>query len=62
MTPYVPVVVVLPKADYETLVSTLESIELPAEARQTIGQNGWTDEQILLGRLLSAAAEAIRNP
>lgn len=59
-TVYVPVVAVLPKADYLLLAETLAGIELPADARQIIAHNGWTGEQVLLGRLLSGACEAIR--
>lgn len=58
---YVPVVAELPADDYETLLEWSASVELPAEVRAVLTRNGWSQEQVLLGRLLSADAASVRD-
>jgi hypothetical protein len=60
-TRFVPVVVVLPAVDYETLCGLIQALELPADLRAVLLEMGWTQESVMLGRILSVAAEAERR-
>lgn len=61
-TRYVPVVVVMPKEDHDRLVAAFEPIEYPADIRQIMATNGWTQESLMLGHILSIAATNIDAP
>lgn len=60
-TPYVPLIVVLPRHDYEYLAEHFAPVELPHELRQVISDNGWTQEQIMFGHALTAVVQQLRQ-
>jgi hypothetical protein len=58
-TRFVPVVAVLPHDDYVKLCDVLALVELPADIRNLLAEKGWTPEQVMLGRILSDAAQVL---
>lgn len=58
-TPYVPVVVVMPREHYDRLVAHFALVELPADIRQIMADNGWTQEAIMLGQALVHVADML---
>lgn len=64
--PYVPVVVVIRRSDLERMQTWAAARELAGPVREAIAEltrrNGWTEEMLKYGSLLSAAIEDITAP
>lgn len=61
-TRFVPVIALMPLDDYLYVVEKFVAPrELPADLRSLIASYGWTEEQVMIGRMLSQIVELDRN-